>query len=65
MQIKRTLDTAKATYDITGLTKEQFSKLFHCYEKQMYIWHNRYPDPEEDELLKKLKEMSDSDTLII
>ncbi len=65
MQIKRTLDTVKANYDITGLNKEQFSKLFHCYEKQMYIWHNQCPTKGADELFDKLQEMQDSDTLII
>lgn len=65
MEIKRTLDTVKANYDILGLTKEQFSKLFHCYEKQMYIWHNRQPEVGADELYDKLQKMVNSDVLII
>jgi len=64
MNIKRILETAKATYDITGLTKEQFSLLLHSYRKQMYIWHNREIDIN-DELLNKLEKMADSDTLVI
>ena len=63
MKIKRTLETANATYDIMELTKQEFKNLVFCYEKQMYIWHNR--QPEGDELLDKLKQMVDSDTLII
>lgn len=65
MNIKRQLDTVKATYDITGLTKEQFSMLRDSYEKQMYIYYNRYIDEGTDELLDKFKKIVESDTLII
>ena len=65
MNIKRTLDTVKATYDITGLSKQQFGHLLACYEKQFYIYCDKYPEKGSDELLDKLREMKDSDTLII
>jgi len=65
MKITRKLETVNATYDLTGLTRQQFSKLLSSYEKQMYIWHNRVPDVGADELLDKMKQMVDSDTLVI
>lgn len=65
MKITRKLETATATYDLTGLTRKEFSNLLHSYEKQMYIWHNRCPEEGADELLDKMKQMAESDTLII
>ncbi len=64
MKIQRKLDTAKATYDIMDLDRKQFSNLLTSYRNQMYIWHNRQVDIE-DELLNKLEAMAQSDTLII
>ena len=64
MNITRKLETSNATYDLTGLTKDQFRNLVQCYEKQMYIYCNR-SIPEDDELLNKFRKMADSDTLII
>jgi hypothetical protein len=64
MQIKRTIDTAKATYDLLGLTREQFSRLFSAYEYEHFKLHNGF-HPENDELLTKFEEMSNKDTLIV
>lgn len=63
MNIKRTIDTAKATYDITGLTREEFSRLYSVYRYESARLHHGYS--EHDELLKKFREMSDNDTLIV
>ncbi len=65
MEIKRTIDTKSATYDITGLTHEEFKRLFHCYEKQFYVYCNRYPEKGADALLDKLREMSEMETVKI
>jgi succinate dehydrogenase flavin-adding protein (antitoxin of CptAB toxin-antitoxin module) len=64
MKITRKLETANATYDLTELTKRQFSDLLHCYEKQMYIYCNREM-PEDDELLNKMRKMADNDTYTV
>lgn len=65
MEIKRTLDTVSAKYDLIGLDKKQFGQLFHAYEKQWYIYCNRYPEKGDDPLLDKMRQMIESDTLII
>jgi hypothetical protein len=63
LKIKRVLDTTKATYDINGLTKEQFSMLMNAYIHYLnYICHCI---PEGDKLYAKMREMSDSDILIL
>lgn len=67
MKIKREIDTTKATYDLTGLTHEQFTHLFQCYEKQQwYVYCNRkYPEKGHDELLDKMREMAEKSIVII
>ena len=60
MNIKRTLKTEEATYDLTGLTHRQFTELLSCYEKQWYIYCNReIPDEGKDELLDKMRKMAE------
>lgn len=62
MEIKRVLDTVNAKYDLIGLTREQFSRIYRSYLNEMYrIRH----DCEGDDLLKKMQEMNNSDTLIV
>ena len=63
MNIKRTIETANAKYDLMNLTREEFSRLYSAYRYESAKLHNGYY--EHDELLKKFREMSDSDTLIV
>ena len=71
MKITRKLETANVVYDLTELTKRQFSDLLHCYEKQMYIYYNRQLPSDNDvgdpmvELYFKLKQINDLDVVII
>jgi len=65
MEIKRTIDTKTATYDITGLTGTEFRHLFQAYEKQWYVYCNRYPDDSADPLLAKLRKMIEAETIIV
>lgn len=64
MQIKRTIDTTNATYDLVGLSRQQFSRLFSAYEHEHFKLHNGF-HPENDELLTKFEEISSKDTLIV
>lgn len=63
MEIKREIDLKNATYDITGLTHEQFTMLFRCYEKQMIILCNERPD--NDALYTKMAEMVRQSVVIV
>ena len=63
MNIKRTLDTAKATYDLLGLTREEFSRLYRAYRYESARLHNG--PTEYDELLNKFEKMNDIDTLLV
>lgn len=63
MEIKRKLDTSDATYDISGLNREQFSRLVAGY--RYYYVYTHHSQPEEDELAKKFDKMIESDTLIV
>lgn len=38
MKIKRTLDFSNTRYELEDLSRRQFSELFHCLEKQLYLY---------------------------
>ena len=63
LEIKRELDTSNAVYSISGLSRPQFSILYRGYLE--YIYRACQCTPEDDELLKKLQKMADSDITII
>lgn len=66
MEIKRTLNTDEATYDLIGLTHRQFSHLLQSYEKQWYMYCNRaYPEKVHDPLLDAMRELDGSRVTII
>lgn len=66
MQIKRTLQTEEATYDIIGLSHTQFTHLLQSYEKQWYIYCNRsYPEKGKDPLLDAMRELESTRVTII
>jgi hypothetical protein len=64
MKIIRQINRESSKYDITELTHEEFMRLFHCYEVQMYVVHNRQY-PEDDELFNKLKKMVNEERIVI
>lgn len=62
MQIKRTIDTTKATYDLIGLTSEEFNRVYSSYQQYMYRIRQ---DDEGDLLMQKMRKMADSSEVII
>lgn len=65
MKITRKIDKESAKYDILELTHTQFIQLLNAYEKQMYIYCNRYPDDTADELLGKLRSMANKEEITV
>ena len=49
MKITRTLDTKSATYDIIGISDEDFNMLCRSYERYMY--EMRHCPPADDDIL--------------
>lgn len=56
MQIKTTLNTKDATYDLTGLTNQEFSVLCKAYEHYMYYIRHCPPD-ENDSMWSKMRKI--------
>lgn len=63
MNIKRTLDTANASYDILGIDRKQLSTLVSAYTHYLVYTHHQLSN--DDELLNKLEKMIESDIYIV
>ena len=64
MQIKRILDTTKASYDLISLNDEEFSILCKAYEHYMfYIRH--CPPAESDSMWNKMKKLQEDRISIV
>lgn len=63
MEIKRTIDTTQAKYDLIGLTHEELKHLYYSYEKQWYVYCNiQMPESGDDQLLDKMRQMIENVT---
>lgn len=68
MNIKRTIDTSKATYDIGGLDDEQFSFILQSLHHYCSYTMRHIPDDESTplgNLMSKLNKMKNSSVTII
>lgn len=61
MKIKREIDCTKATYDLTGLTHEEFMRIYKSVEHYSMYTQRHY----DDAFTTKLREMANSNVTIV
>lgn len=64
MKIKRTLNTAEATYDFLEVSENDFNTMFRAYEHYMsYI--RRAPPAEDDTLYNKMRKLQEDRITVV